>query len=257
LPAATELLSEKGPQAAFSSELGDRELEDYLSEKEQWESIKVWIKVNGLWIVAGIAVGAALLAGWQWYQDHGDQVGVAASTKYEEILKAFERNDRTQAFVLLGDLGRDYPSSPYLDQARLLAARSYVDAGQLDKASGELQAVAEHSKDAELAMIARLRLARVQIAQQKAGLAIVTLSGVQPGAFAPQYHEILGDAYDAKGDKSAALKEYMSAKVGDLRGAGSGPGDELDLKIADLSAGTAAAPPATAAVSPATAATSK
>jgi hypothetical protein len=49
----------------------------------------------------------------------------------------------------------------------------------------------------------------------------------------------------------------MSAKVGDLRGASSGPGDELDLKIADLSAGTAAAPPATAAVSPATAATSK
>jgi predicted negative regulator of RcsB-dependent stress response len=146
---------------------------------------------------------------------------------------AFGRGDRTQGFVLLGELERDYSSSPYVDQGRLMAARMYVDVGDLDKAVTELQAVAEHSKDSELALLARMRLARVQIAQKKADAALATLNGVKPGAFEPRYHEILGDAYYAKGDKATALKEYLKAKVADF---GDSDGQQLDLKISDLSA---------------------
>ena len=45
-------------------------MEEYLSEKEQWEQVTRWLRENGLWIIAGIVVGAAGLAGWHWYQDH-------------------------------------------------------------------------------------------------------------------------------------------------------------------------------------------
>jgi predicted negative regulator of RcsB-dependent stress response len=209
-------------------------VEDYLSEREQWDQIKAWLRDNGLWIVAGVVVGALGLGGWRWYQDHVNAVGVEAGTKYTQIAEAFGRGDRTQAFVLLGELERDYSSSPYVDQAKLMAARAYVDGGDLDKAASELQAVAEHSKDSVLALLARLRLARVQIAQKKPDLALTTLNGLKAGAFASRYHEILGDAYYAKGDKPNALKEYLSAKVGDF--GGSPDSQELDLKIGDLSA---------------------
>jgi predicted negative regulator of RcsB-dependent stress response len=209
-------------------------VEEYLSEKEQWEQIKAWLRDNGLWIIAGIAVGAAALGGWRWYQDHVDSVGAQAGTKYTQVLEAFGRGDRTQGFVFLGELERDYSSSPYVDQGRLMAARIYVDSGELDKAVSELQAVTEHSKDPELGLLARLRLARVQIAQNKADAALATLNGMQPGAFEPRYHEILGDAYYAKGDKATALKEYLKAKVGDF--GGSSDSQQLDLKISDLSA---------------------
>jgi predicted negative regulator of RcsB-dependent stress response len=209
-------------------------VEEYLSEKEQWEQIKAWLRDNGLWIVAGVVIGAAVLAGWRWYQDHVDSIGADASAKYMQVADAFGRNDRTQAFVLLGELERDYSSSPYVDQAKLMAARMYVEAGDLDKAVTELQAVSEHSKDSQLALLARLRLARVQIAQKKADAALATLNGMKAGAFASRYHEISGDAYYAKGDKVAALKEYLSAKVGDF--GGSPDSQELDLKISDLSA---------------------
>ena len=209
-------------------------MEEYLSEKEQWEQIKAWLRDNGLWIIAGIAVGAAALGGWRWYQDHVDSVGAQAGAKYTQVLNAFERGDRTQAFVLLGELERDYASSPYVDQGRLMAVRVYVDSGDLDKAVTELQAVSERSKDAELALLARLRLARVQIAQKKGDAALATLNGLKPGAFEPRYHEILGDAYYAKGDKATALKEYLKAKVGDFEG--SSDSQQLDLKISDLSA---------------------
>ena len=43
-------------------------MSDY-SEAEQYERAKDWIKTNGLWIVAGIAIGALGLAGWRWYQE--------------------------------------------------------------------------------------------------------------------------------------------------------------------------------------------
>lgn len=209
-------------------------MEEYLSEKEQWEQIRAWVRDNGLWIIAGIAVGAAALGGWRWYQDHVDSVGAQAGAKYTQVVDAFGRGDRTQGFVLLGELERDYASSPYVDQGKLMAARMYVDTGDLDKAAAELQAVAEHTKDTELALLTRLRLARVQIAQKKVDAALATLNAVKPGAFETRYHEILGDAYYTKGDKATALKEYLKAKVGDL--AGSPDSQQLDLKISDLSA---------------------
>jgi predicted negative regulator of RcsB-dependent stress response len=215
-------------------------VEEYLSEREQWDQIRAWLRDNGLWIIAGIAVAAAGMAGWRWYQDHVDSLGAQAGAKYTQILDAFGRGDRTQGFVLLGELERDYTSSPYVDQGKLMAARVYVDSGELDKAVAELQAVTEHSKDAELAVVARLRLARVQIAQSKADAALATLNGMKPGAFEPRYHEVLGDAYYAKGDKATALKEYLKAKVGDFGGSDS---QQLDLKISDLSADN---PPAVA-----------
>lgn len=209
-------------------------MEEYLSESEQWDQIKAWLRDNGLWIIAGVVVGAVGLGGWHWYQDHVDAVGAEASAKYTQVVEAFGKGDRTQGFVLLGELERDYSSSPYVDQAKLMAARVYVDGGDLDKAAAELQTVTDHSKDTDLALISRLRLARVQIAQKKPDAALATLNGVKSGAFEPRYHEVTGDAYYAKGDKAAALKEYLSAKVGDL--GGSPDSQELDLKISDLSA---------------------
>jgi predicted negative regulator of RcsB-dependent stress response len=207
---------------------------DELSDKEQWELVKAWLRDNGLWIVAGIIVGAGALGGWRWYQDHVDAVGTQASTKYSQMLDAFGKGDRTQGFVLLGELERDFSSSPYVDQGKLMAARIYIDSGELDKAVPELQAVTEQTRDPDLALVARLRLARVEIAQKKADAALATLNGLKPGAFEPQYHEILGDAYYAKGDRPTALKEYLKAKIGDF--AGTGENQQLDLKISDLSA---------------------
>jgi predicted negative regulator of RcsB-dependent stress response len=218
-------------------------VEEYLSEKEQWEAIKSWFRENGLWIVAGIAVGAAGIGGWRWWDAHVDQVGMEASGKYEQMLMAFGKGDRTEGLVLLGDLEHNYPSSPYVDQAKLAAARVYVDANELDKANTELQAVSHHSKDPHLALLARLRLARVQIAQQKPDDALASLNGVEPGAFAPRFHEVRGDAEFAKGNKAGALTEYRAARAMDM-GSGATDTSLLDLKISDLVADAAPSPSA-------------
>lgn len=220
-------------------------MDDYLTEQEQWERAKAWLRSNGAWIVGGVILGALGLYGYQWYGKYQDRVALEAAGQFQGIIDAFEKRDRTAGLALVAQLKEKYPSSPYADQADLLSARMYVESNELDKAAERLRHVMSSSKDRELALVARLRLARVQLSQDKAGEAIATLNQKELGAFEPRYQETRGDAYFAKGDKAAALREYEAAR----RSASLEVLDTqlLELKIKDLSgAVTASREPATA-----------
>ncbi|HXY96390.1 MAG TPA: tetratricopeptide repeat protein [Steroidobacteraceae bacterium] len=208
-------------------------MDDYLSEKEQWEWVKTQVRENAPAVLVAIVLAVAVVFGWRWWQAHLDERRLAAGAKYMQMVQALEAGDRTQALVSLGELERDYAGSAYADQGKLLAARVYVDDGALDKAAAELERVSGTSKDHDLALIARLRLARVQVAQGRADGALATLGAAPPAPFAALYHEVRGDAYYAKGDKAAALAEYRSAQAGGE----SGDNSLLGLKVAELSAG--------------------
>jgi len=213
-------------------------VDDYLlSEREQWEALKRWLRENGLAIVAGVAIAALGLGGLRWWQAHQNNMDLAAGAMYLQMENAFAQGNQAQAFILIGDLERRYPSSPYADQARLASAKAFVDDAQLGRAADELRTVMQHSSDSILRLIARLRLARVQIAQHQPSEALATLSGASPGAFAAQYAEARGDAYYAMNDKAAALAQYRLARAASAGDSGSGL---LDLKISDLAADLAA-----------------
>jgi len=209
-----------------------------LSEKEQWDALRRWVRESGPAIVAGVAIAALGLGGYRWWQAHENNVDLAAGAMYVQMENAFAQGNRTQAFILLGDLERQYPSSPYADQAKLASAKAFVEDGELGRAADELQDVMQHAGDPLLRPIARLRLARVQTAEHKASEAIATLNAAAPGALAPQYAEARGDAYYALGDKSAALAQYRLARAtgGGSEGEGEGGTGLLDLKISDLAA---------------------
>lgn len=215
-------------------------MDDYLSEKEQWEWLKGWVRSNGLWIVAGILVGIGILLGWRWWQARTDRIALDAGAKYQQILEAMDKGDKTRAQTITSELERDYASSPYVDQANLIAARSAVESNELDKAAAILKSTVEKTKDPQLALVARLRLARVQLAQNKADEAIATLNAVDAGAFKPRFAEARGDALLAKGDKPGALKEYQDAREGLTTQ--SVDAQALDLKIGDLTADNVAVP---------------
>ncbi|HEX5459978.1 MAG TPA: tetratricopeptide repeat protein [Steroidobacteraceae bacterium] len=220
-------------------------MDDFLlSEREQWDALKRWVRESGPAIVAGVAIAALGLGGYRWWQAHENNVDLAAGAMYVQMENAFAQGNRTQAFILLGDLERQYPSSPYADQAKLASAKAFVEDGELGRAADELQDVMRHAGDPLLRPIARLRLARVQTAEHKASEAIATLNAAAPGALAPQYAEARGDAYYALGDKSAALAQYRLARATDGGSDGEGGTGLLDLKISDLAAdvGTPAAP---------------
>jgi predicted negative regulator of RcsB-dependent stress response len=207
-------------------------VDDYLSESEQWERAKAWVRSYGGWILGGVLVALGGIAGWNWYQDRQTRLGLEASAKYEQLTDALGKNDLTRAKSLSAELERDYPKSPYVDQAHLFDARIAVEAGDLGKAETLLRGVMDRSKDDQLALVARLRLARVQLAQNKPDDALATLNGKPAGAFEARFHEARGDVLFAKGDKAGALKEYLAAEAGaDTR---SVDVQSLQLKINDL-----------------------
>lgn len=215
-------------------------MEDYFSDNEQWERLKEWLRENGLWIVAGLLIGALAIGGYRWWQARADRRALEAGALYEQVLHAFNHGNRAQGLSLIGDLSAEYAGSPYVDQANLAAAREFVEANELPEAAKRLSEVMRKSHDPILATVARLRLARVEIGMGRANAALATLGSSPAQAFASLYHEIRGDAYYAKGNKREALREYQAALI---NGGSSGAEERvLKLKIEDLQRSAVASP---------------
>lgn len=211
-------------------------MESYLDERERWEALLRWLKENGPSIVAGVAIASLGFAGYRWWQARVDQRELGGYALYAQMEDAFARGDDTQAFAAAGEIERSYASTPYADQARLASAATFVNDGQLDRAASELRVVMTHPHDSILGLIARLRLARVQIAQHQAQEALATLAGADPGAFTARYDQVRGDAYYALGNRAAALAQYRLAQVAD-------PGGETDANLLKLEISELAANP--------------
>jgi predicted negative regulator of RcsB-dependent stress response len=215
--------------------------EDYLTDDEQLEHVKRMVAENWVWVAGGVVLGAALIFGYRYYDSYRNDRALRAAAQFEELTSALARDDQGKVRQVADGLITQYPTSPYADQAQLVLARLSVDSGKLADAIAPLTQVETHSKDAELRHIARLRLARVLTALDKPDEAIKTLAEDAWGAFAAQAHEVRGDAFYAKHDVQAAVKEYQAALgAGD---AGSVDSALLQLKIADLSAPSSAPPP--------------
>jgi len=132
-------------------------------------------------------------------------------------------------------LAAEHPHTGYAEQGQLAAARMQVENNELAAAEARLIQVRDSTADPELALIVRMRIARLQIEQHQADAALATLAAAEPGAFAARFAEVRGDALLAKGDRDGALKAYREAQ-GNAPAAPNGPsGDDLlALKINEL-----------------------
>jgi len=151
-----------------------------------------------------------LLAGWQRYQRFRIDRAASAVGLLDQFATAQE-SDEPKAATLLKQLNDDYAATPYADQAHLLVAQRAVQTGKLDQATSELRVVMDSAHDEQLRSIARLRLARVLIQQQKADDALQILNIDKAGAYAAQTHEVRGDALYSKNDRNGARAEYQAA----------------------------------------------
>jgi predicted negative regulator of RcsB-dependent stress response len=188
-------------------------IDDYYNEEEQWERVKRWLRENGPWLIAGVIIGLGALAAWRWYEAYVERRHVEASVAYSEILQTLERGDRVAAIKAVDELREEYGSSAYADQGDFLGARIHVDTNELGKAVDRLTRVMTGSDDPQLQLLARVRLARVQIAQNNADAALKTLDGAKPGGFAARFDEVRGDALLAKGDRAGALAAWRKAEA--------------------------------------------
>ncbi len=209
--------------------------DEYLTDDEQIEALKGWLATNGPGMLLAVALGAAVVFGYRFYENRVNGHALAAAQLFDQMTGALERNDRAGAERIAGEITGQFASSPYADQAELALARLAIDDGRLPAAEAELRHVVDTTKDHELAKIARLRLARVLIAEGKPDQALALLGEPKRGsAFESLYDEARGDALFAKHDRAGAIAAYQRAlAIADPR---YGDNALLTLKIADLGA---------------------
>lgn len=217
-------------------------VDEYLDEREQAEQLKQWFKENWLWLVAGVGLGLGGLYGWQGWNAHLDRRSQEAGAMFASMLDAFESNDRDRGTELAGRITDEFGSTAYSDQTRLVLARVHVEAGELEEAAARLRQVMEGSADAELALVARLRLARVQMAQGQHDAALETLRSADAPEASARIDELVGDVLVAKGDVAAAREAYQRALDAATGPEGGGMVDAqyLRLKLDALDAGAPA-----------------
>jgi predicted negative regulator of RcsB-dependent stress response len=213
--------------------------EEYLTDDEQLEAVKRAFSEYAPWILGGVVLGVGGWFGVQYYRSHQNTLALQAAEQFTQMTAALQMNDSQKSLQIANGLIKNFPASPYADQAQLTIARIDVDSGKGADAVAPLTQVMNNSKDGELKQIARLRLARVLIDQGKPDDAIKTLAEGTPGGFAGRYHDVRGDALYAKKDIPGAVAEYKQALVT------SGAGVEtslLQLKLADLASSEPAKP---------------
>jgi predicted negative regulator of RcsB-dependent stress response len=213
--------------------------EEYLTDDEQLEAVKRAFTEYAPWILGGVVLGVGGWYGYQHYQSHKNEVAFRAADQFSQMTVALQMNDSKKSLQIADGLIKDFPNSPYADQAQLTIARLDVESGKSADAVAPLTQVMNNSKDAELQQIARLRLARVLIDQSKPDDAIKLLAAGTPASFAGRYHEIRGDALYSKKDIPGAIAEYNAAL-----GVSEGGADAamLQLKLADLASNEKAKP---------------
>lgn len=190
--------------------MGVLDVED-LTDNEREEQLRRWWIDNWAWIVGGVALGLALLWGWNYWKSAKLAEAQQDEFTYESVITLLSESKYDDAVAAAKALRDRHPKSPYTDQADLAVARAAVESRKYEDGAEHLRVVMDASADAELRGIARTRLARVYVEQSKFDDALALLPVADAGAWAALYHDVRGDAYAGKGDPVAARKEYDAA----------------------------------------------
>jgi predicted negative regulator of RcsB-dependent stress response len=182
-----------------------------LEEQEQLDQLKhFWAQYGNLitWVL--IAVLSAFAA-WNAYQYWQRNQATQAAALFDELERVAKGNDTAKLDRVLGDMKDKFASTTYAQQAALLAAKVYFEAGKSDEAKSTLSWVADKSSDTGYQAIARLRMAGILLESKAYDEALKQLANTFPPDFAALVADRRGDVYLAQGKKTEAGAEFLQA----------------------------------------------
>lgn len=186
-------------------------MDEYLSDKEQAERLKKWWLDNYRAIFAGIVIALLVIGGWRYWQHRVQTRSATASAMYDSLTEALAVNKGPDALKINDDLIGEYSDTPYAAQAALAMARFDVENSKPDDSMKMLDWVIQHSKDQNLVLLAKLRMARIKLAVGDPQAALSVLTVKDEGGFAALYDDVRGDTYVKLGDTQKARTAYAEA----------------------------------------------
>ena len=183
-----------------------------LQEQEQVDALKHWWKDNGNSVLLAIALVLGVFAvskGWQTYKIK--QSSEAAALFAELNKQVLNSNDPKRVNDAATAEMDKFGSSAYAPRAALLAAQSNIQAKDNTHAKTQLQWVIEHSAEASLKDVARLKLASLLLDEKNYTDALTLLSTPHPDAFIALYADLKGDVLNAQGKHDEARTAYQQA----------------------------------------------
>jgi predicted negative regulator of RcsB-dependent stress response len=180
-------------------------------EHEQGERVRTWLRQNGSSLITGIAMGLLLVFGWQWWQGRDVQHREEASVQYQSLADAVQAGDAAKAKVLTTQIREKFDKTAYAGMAALRQAAFLHDGGHDDQALALLRSARPAIKDAGLAEIFDIRIARLLLISGKADQAARELAKLAKPMYPHVVDELRGDIAAARGDREEARKDYERA----------------------------------------------
>ncbi len=211
-----------------------------LDQHEQGEQVQKWLRQNGSSLITGIAMGLALIFGWQWWQGKGVRHQEEAAGQYQAFSEALEAKDAGKAKILSTQIADKYGDTPFAELAVLRNAAALNAAGKSTEAIALLRAFKPKVKQADLGELLQLRLARLLLISGKADEAAKELASVSKPRYAEIADELRGDIAVARGQRDEARKAYEAALTRLDQAAPTRP--LLELKLIDAGGNPPAKP---------------
>jgi predicted negative regulator of RcsB-dependent stress response len=189
-------------------------VDEFLSEKEQIQYIREWWRENRFYILIFVALVIGGVTGTNTWKSSALDNQLKASSLYESLAVEISENNLESGSKIAEEIYTDHADSIYADQARLAMAYFYMSQSRDEDAAIELRLLINNPDNPEIALIGRMRLAKVLLYQSKYQEVLDLLEGSVGHAFETKYSELIGDAYYGLEDYANAEFSYMSALQG-------------------------------------------
>ncbi|MDC9605335.1 YfgM family protein [Xenorhabdus griffiniae] len=180
----------------------------YTTETEQVDAIKRFFSTNGKYLAVGLVLGIGVLLGWRYWQTHQTNQLHNTAAVFEDLNKSLASGSKEK--VVAVEKFANETDNVYGVMADLELAKQAVAQNDLAQAEKNLLAASGKAKDENMQAVSNLRLARVQLAEDKTDVALKTLDLVKGKGWQVMVEDIRGDILAKKGDIAGARAAYST-----------------------------------------------
>jgi predicted negative regulator of RcsB-dependent stress response len=142
--------------------------------------------------------------GYQYWQHKTETKQQEASLLFSQMLQAETQKETVTEARIRDHLQAQHPKAGFATLSQLMTAKKAVERGDYDEATSQLNLAVKNSTNPALRDVARIRLARLYLAQHKPEQALPFLNAVNDPAFKPWAEFFAGTAYQQQGKEKQA-----------------------------------------------------